>query len=84
MSQRELGKQKAQRIDVLHYRQRTWLTWMRWLAIGCGLCLSGVYVSWVIWLDQPAKPPTVARSFQLSTGPLSQVHASFESDCQKC
>ena len=84
MSQREQGKQKAQRIDLLHFRQRTWLTWMRWLAIVCGLLVSGLYVSWVIWLDNPETNPSASRAFHLSTGPLSQVHASFENDCQKC
>ncbi len=84
MPQRELGKRKAQRIDVLHYRQRTWLTWMRWTAIAGCLLVSGIYVGWVLWLDQPSTKPSGARSSQLSTGPLSQVHASFESDCQKC
>lgn len=84
MSQRELGKQKAQRIDVLHYRQRTWLTWLRWLAMSGALLTSGTYVLWVLWLDRPATEPSNSRSVQLSTGPLSQVHASFENDCQAC
>ncbi len=84
MSQRVRGKSKIQRIDMLHYRQITWLKGARWTLSSGAALLTGLYVAWVIGMSDPNGNPSALRALQLSTGALSKVHASFENDCQKC
>jgi hypothetical protein len=71
----ETGKQRSQRIQIDYYRRRTKLDWWRKACILIGLVTSGAYVAYAL---------TRGSANQISTGPLTMVHASFENDCQQC
>ncbi len=75
MDVRATGKSRSQRINLDHFRQKTWLTRSRGLlALSAGL-VATCYCFFVY---------ATGTASHLSTGPVAAAHASFENDCQKC
>ncbi len=76
------GKSKALRISLDYFQKSSPIDRARRLCIALGIMLSILYGAWILW---PASPSSRAASrLHLSSGPLSQVHAAFEADCEKC
>jgi cytochrome c1 len=72
---RETGKQRSQRIEIDYFRKRTDLQAWRTVCILVGLVGAGLYAAYVL---------ASGGGSQVSTGPVAEVHAAFESDCQQC
>ncbi len=76
------GKSKALRIRLDYHRQTSALDRARRSLMLISLACSAAYV---LWLVLPSVGGSSARNrLHLSTGPLAQVHAAFENDCEKC
>ena len=75
------GKSKALRIRLDYYRHASGVDRARRLLILLGLALSVIYGIWILLPMGNAK--SIAR-LHVSAGPLAQVHATFENDCEKC
>ena len=81
MQSPDRGKSKALRIRLDYYRHVSGIDRARRLLILLGLALSVAYGVWILL------PMGNAKSFarlHVSAGPLAQVHAAFENDCEKC
>ncbi len=86
------GKIRALRIRLDYHKSRGFLYWSRWACALLALLLSGGYGFFVLAgvfstpVDSNQNPSTwLSRAaLQVNTGPLAQVHAHLESDCQQC
>ncbi len=85
----ETGKSRSQRISLDYFRQRDSFTIRRrWLVL-CALGLTGAYAAWAVVSESRGSDPAdsgLRRLWgrQVSTGPLANPHASFETDCAAC
>lgn len=68
----DTGKQRSQRIQLNYYQKRDW--WRYGFAI-IAVVLAGLYGIYLALIG-PGK--------HVSTGPVAEVHASFENDCHQC
>ncbi len=73
---RETGKFRSQRIQIDYYRHRGGLYYFKWILSGIALLMSGGYAAYALTSNSASR--------HLSTGPVAQVHASFENDCGQC
>ncbi len=85
----DTGKSRSQRISLDYFRQRDpFAVRRRWLVL-CALSLAGAYAAWAAiaesgGVDSPNGGWRRVWGRQVSTGPLANPHASFESDCGAC
>lgn len=87
----ENGKSRALRIRLDYHKHLGPLYWSRWTCAIVALVATGLYGAYVMIgvfatsPDPATGPGWFGRaSLQINTGPLAQVHAHFESDCQQC
>ena len=74
----QTGRQRAARIPLDYYKRPTLLDWGRgWLALGiAALVALGWWATGWLWAGQ--------GQAYYSRGPLTAVHASWDSDCAAC
>ncbi len=84
----QTSKQRAQRIQIDYYKQKTDLDRYRRYAVITGIVSAGAYAVFLIWnmpagsrADQESGNPLAGH---ISTGPLADAHASFEHQCESC
>lgn len=88
----QTGKSRSLRILLDYYKHRGWLYWSRWICAAVGIVLAGGYGILVLLgsFATSGSESSLSRSWlatwgnHVSTGPISQVHAHFERDCQQC
>ena len=73
---RETGKQRAQRIQIDYYRHGGGLQRLRGACVWVATAVAGLYAGYVVLFS--------GGGSHTSTGPLSDAHASIESDCSSC
>lgn len=82
MQSPDRGKSKALRIRLDYYRQPIRIDRVRKLLVSLGVLASVLYGGWLL-MPGPTSGSSSSR-LHLSSGPVAEVHAAFESDCEKC
>lgn len=86
MPNRETGKTRSQRIELDYHRRRNVFTISRSLLVLLAMILVGGYAAFALLGEKTSADSRLSRLWaqHASTGPLTEVHAAFETDCAKC